>query len=204
MPFACRCLAIRREQVALAQAVLSGQGQTHPVGLGFGSGWMQFQGGQLTVKVRSLLHYVSLLLSGISHSLSSLAIMHVITARTCSLSWIRRPSYKMAGSWFKYNRVTSCKWKYRYVPNNFLTLRQFRIYTRWERHRLVTSMQRQEGGAPSVPPSHAHPGNTALAHLLHTGFGDGGREANWVTKDASNKNSLLSTLCCSNQETTIQ
>lgn len=86
MLFACRCLSIRREEVAAARAVLPGQGQSHAAGLGLGSGWMQVQGGGLTVKAGSLRHYAAPFLSGVSRSLSSLAIMHVITAWTYSLS----------------------------------------------------------------------------------------------------------------------
>ena len=86
MPFACRCLTTRREHVAVARAEPPGQGQSHPGGLGFSTGWMQVQGGWLTAEAGSLLHYdVTQFLPGISRSLSSLAIMHIIAAWTYSL-----------------------------------------------------------------------------------------------------------------------
>lgn len=60
-----------------------------------------------------------------------------------------------------------------------------------ELHCLVMSLQSEEGGALSAPPSPSHYGNTALELLINTGFGDGVWESNSVNKDASDKNSLL-------------
>lgn len=93
---------------------------------GFSSGWMQVEGGQLTAKAGSPLHFVAQCLSGVSQISNSLAIVRVITVWTYSL-WIKRASYKMSVSRFKYKRVTRCKQEHSCVPNNSLTLRQSRI-----------------------------------------------------------------------------
>lgn len=93
---------------------------------GCSSGWTQVQGGQLTMKFRSPLHYMAQCLPGVSRISNSLAIMRIITVWTYSL-WIRRASYKMAVSQFRYKRVTRCKQEHSCVPNNSLTLKQSRI-----------------------------------------------------------------------------
>lgn len=92
--------------------------QGFQVRLDAGSGWAAHSEDRVTIPLYGTVS--SWCLS------NSLAIMHVITVWTYSL-WIRRASYKMAVSQFRYKRVTRCKQEHSYVPHNSLTLRQSRI-----------------------------------------------------------------------------